>query len=290
MHIIIKKHLIESDKLANDIKIVNTADYHYSNISSRSKFIIVRDSIKNIKPDYISISGDYIDMPEILENPIRYEESLIYIEQLSRIAKVIMSIGSHEYMLKKGGAYYNTNWFNDIDSIPNVELLNNKRFIDGDINFYGYTPTRRYYYNKTGFEDENELIKDFCNKMPEIDNELYNVLLCHSPIKILNPKVLEEIIGLKNVDLVLSGHMHNGMLPNFMNDLIKGNKGFIAPNKKLFPDNARGMISRKIDDKEIYMNVTGGVTKIQETAPKILHFVDKLYQPQIDYIHIKGIK
>ncbi len=95
---------------------------------------------------------------------------------------------------------------------------------------------------------------------------------------------------MKLINLILAGHIHNGMLPNFISKMLPNNIGLIAPNKSLFPDNARGIVTKQIDDHEIVMIINGGVTKIQETAPKILHFADNLYNPQIDYIKIKEAK
>ena len=290
MYLIKKEHIINSDKLSRDITIVNTADYHFSNISSKRKFIVVKNDIFQVQPNYICITGDYIDMPEILDNPIMYDESLSYIEELSKIAPVFFSIGSHEYVRKDRSIYYNKNWFSDLDGIDNVHLLNNKRYDIDDVSFYGYTPIKSYYNSSHTFKGESKLIIDFTKKMPELENDLYTVLLCHSPVDILKDYVVNNINGFKNIDVILSGHMHNGMMFNFMDSIIPGHSGIISPDKRLFPTDARGMICKEVDGKKIYLNITGGVTKIQETAPRILHFADKLYRPQIDCIKIKSLK
>ena len=171
-----------------------------------------------------------------------------------------------------------------------MHLLDNKKYSDGEIAFYGYTLPYDYYNNPNGFEYEGELIRDFQANMPSIEEGTYNILLCHSPMRILNDDVINGIPSLKNTDIVLSGHMHNGMLFDFMDKMIKGHKGLIAPNKSLFPDNTRGIICKEVDGKKIYLVITGGVTKIQETAPRVLHFADKLYNPQMDYVRIKSLR
>ena len=66
----------------------------------------------------------------------------------------------------------------------------------------------------------------------------YNVLLCHSPVNVVNSNKL------KNIDLVLCGHMHGGVVPNFIRKLFKTN-GFINPQFKLFPKNAYGHVKRQ---------------------------------------------
>ena len=290
MYLIKKEYVIYSDKLSDDVTIVNTADYHFSNISSKRKFKAVKNGICQIKPDYICITGDYIDMPEILDNPIMYDQSLSYIEELSSVAPVFFSIGSHEFVRKDRRIYINKNWFSDLDSIPNTHLLDNKRYDTDEVSFYGYTPVKRYYNLSHTYGCEFIFVEDFSKKMPELENDLYNVLLCHSPIRILSDNVVKNVDGFGNIDIILSGHMHNGMMFNFMDKLIPGNNGLISPDKRLFPMDARGIICTEVDGKCIYLNITGGVTKVQETAPNLLHPIDKLYRPQIDCVKIKSLK
>ena len=55
----------------------------------------------------------------------------------------------------------------------------------------------------------------------------------------------------KEYDLLLSGHTHNGMVPKILNKLLKKNQGIIAPNKKLFPEIARGKIEVNMFNKKI---------------------------------------
>lgn len=283
-----------SSELNREILIADTGDFHISHISSKKKLDAVRENICLKKPNYICINGDYIDKPEILEEPILYEYSIEYLKQLSFISPVMMVIGSHEYAGDKGYYNLNENWISDIKSLKNVNLLDNSKCEFDDIRFLGYTTSYDYYSlnskNKRSFEDENILISEYNSLMPKAGDEMYNVLMCHSPICILNEKVLNSVNDMKLINLILTGHMHNGMLPNFISKMLPNNIGLIAPNKSLFPDNARGIVTKQIDDHEIVMIINGGVTKIQETAPKILHFADNLYNPQIDYIKIKEFK
>lgn len=81
--------------------------------------------------------------------------------------------------------------------------------------------------------------------------------------------------------------MHNGMITKLLDNIFPKNRGVVAPNKKLYPDNARGIKKVKINKKEITLIISGGITKIQETAPKVLHFANHLYDSQIETITIK---
>ena len=72
--------------------------------------------------------------------------------------------------------------------------------------------------------DKQEL-KDTFNKL-NVKRGKYNILLSHSPIDICNEEYLKD----SNIDLVLCGHMHGGVLPNFLRKKIKnGGITFICP-------------------------------------------------------------
>ena len=54
-----------------------------------------------------------------------------------------------------------------------------------------------------------------------------------------------------NYDLILAGHTHNGMVPDWLNFLFKENSGIVAPNMHFFPEIAKGKIVKAIDKKTI---------------------------------------
>ena len=108
-------------------------------------------------------------------------------------------------------------------------------------------------------------------------------MLIHSPIRITNQEVLKK---LKDYDLLLSGHTHNGMVPDIMSKLFKTNQGIIAPNKKLFPSIARGKIERYIGNKKITIIITGGITKLSKKSGKILNKLNFVYNMSINKIII----
>ena len=88
----------------------------------------------------------------------------------------------------------------------------------------------------------------------------------HSPICISDKIIKKE---LNKYDIVLSGHMHNGVVPPVLDELFDNNRGIIDPHKKVFPKNARGII--KNDNVTI---ISSGVTKISNSAGKMLKWLD----------------
>ena len=57
-----------------------------------------------------------------------------------------------------------------------------------------------------------------------IDSNKIKIVLCHSPINISNKDVSNE---LKDFNFIFCGHMHNGMMPYYLDKIIKGNRGLI---------------------------------------------------------------
>ena len=77
------------------------------------------------------------------------------------------------------------------------------------------------------------------------------------------------------------------MVFSVIDGIFPKNRGIIAPNKSLYPDNARGIKKVKIDNKEITLVISGGITKLSKSSVKLLHFGDYIYRPQIEYLMIK---
>ena len=283
-----KKYIINSDKIDKDIKICLFADIHYSKIFKIKKFDLIKKSLINNKPDYICIPGDLLDLKNIYDDKNKLDIFLSFFKDISLIAPVYISLGNHDLNKSKGEFY--KKWLNELDKIDNINILYNSFIEVNNIRFIGFNPSLKYYFDKKkNRKDENELvfIKEFNDNMTNYNNDKLNILLCHSPVCIFNTNVIDYVKSIKNMKLIVCGHMHNGLVFRFIDKIIKNNVGLIAPNKTLFPNNARGIKEVNIDGNDISMVITGGITKIQESAPKILRFGDYLFSPQIDYIVIK---
>lgn len=79
--------------------------------------------------------------------------------------------------------------------------------------------------------------------------------------------------------------MHNGMVFPIVDDLISNNKGIIAPNKTLFPDNARGTKTITVNGHQIHLIINGGITKLQESARFLGNF-NGFYPMSIDKVDV----
>ena len=247
MKIINKKYNL-GDKLNK--KIVLMSDIHYHSKNDIKRLNNVLDNIKKIKPNYICIPGDILDKANVFDFNLLIE----WLKKLSSVTKVIVTLGNHEFYVKKSKNIYRLSdkHINKIKQIENLYLLNNENKIIDDINFIGLVlPIEHYMIN---LEDEEEFKKYIKNI--KSNKKYYNILLCHSPVNISKKEILDKI----NVELVLCGHMHGGMVPDFLRFLF-GTKGLISPQKRLFPKNVYGRI--KVENKNVI--ITSGIKILSES-------------------------
>ena len=244
MKIINKKYNIDSNL---NKKIVHISDLHYLNKNDIQRLNCLLDNIKNINPDFICITGDIIDKSKVCDEEIFFD----WLKRLSKITKVIISIGNHEFYIDKHNKVFGLNKeiLNKISIINNVYLLDNRNIIIDNINFIGITIPINYYNNEKKYLNS---FKNDLNNLKTIQDK-YNILLCHSPISICNKDILKS----SNIDLVLCGHMHGGIVPRFLRPLFR-KRGIISPNKKLFPSNVYGKL--KIENTTII--ITSGIKVI----------------------------
>lgn len=241
-------------------KIILISDIHYSSKKDIKRLNTILDNIYKLNPDYICIPGDIIDKSEIKDS----NYFINWLKKLSKITKVIISIGNHEFYINKNKYGLNKDFFRKISSIDNLYLLDNKNIVIDKINFIGLT---------VKVENKNINFNNFYSSIDKIKThkENYNVLLCHSPEYICDLDILKD----KNIDLVLCGHMHGGVVPMILRPIFK-NRGLIGPNKKLFPKNAYGHL--KIYKTNIIIS----------SGLRVLPFrhINKLFRPEVVEIYI----
>ena len=265
--------MIKKYDFGDDIKICLIADIHFEesfNIKRLNKILL---NIELNKPDYVCIVGDIIDYVEASFNE-HIEYLYDFIKKIAKTSKVIISLGNHDITTFKDSYLYPYLFLENIKHIKNVVILDNNTFVDKNIRFIGYTQSydtlrNDYIYDDIIIEEINKLTKDLDNK--------YNIILSHNPLYITKKSLFDKLNNKDKIDLILSGHTHNGMLPNF----IKTNNLLISPNKKFFYKNGRGYL--KLGKCKVI--ITGGITKLSRKA-KILRYFNFLYQMNIDYINV----
>lgn len=254
------------------------ADVHYNFDYDLTRFDKIIKNIKNNKPDYICIPGDIVDSSDIISD-IKIDYLTKFIKDLSLICPVILVKGNHDetrYINKKHCEFDTDKYYNKLNKIDNVYYLDNNHITLDNINFYGIRFPYDY-YNSSLHEDNDAFIEKLDSIKVNTEN---NILLCHGPRNVLSKKTIETSKNINKFYLVLSGHMHNGLVFNFLD--WKGNRGFIGPYKDLFPDYARGMKKKN----NTTLVVTGGIITFSLHAPKLLYKINNIYPMNIDYIDI----
>ena len=277
----IVKNILSSKKLKKNITFIHIGDIHYNETTSAKKLEYIKYAIEDAHPDYIFITGDLLDKPKITKNKEKIKLLVSWLNSLGNIAKVFISLGNHDIILEEDYKF-----FNKLNDINNIYVLNNQSYEDENVFISGFTLPTNYYYNIEKHEDEDALLETLQNNFNLVTNlpkKKYKVALIHSPILLSEKKVVEKS---KEYDLVLSGHMHNGLIPRILDKIIKNNYGLISPDKRFFAKNTRG----KIKTKYYTIIITGGITKLSPSSTKILSKLNGLYPISINKITVKGEK
>lgn len=248
-------------------RIILISDIHFCNKKIVPLLYELLDNIKELKPDYLCITGDLVDDKNIKDK----EYLLDWIKDLSKICKILISIGNHElYFNHNIEESFDKELFDQIDRIKNVYVLNNKIRSEYGINFIGVTLPGDYY--DLG-EQENDLIYFMNKKFPKLDKG-YNILLLHSPYHITKKEVLNELKCNKKLNLILSGHMHAGLTFEWLKKYLKG-RGLITPQRTFFTKYCYGLYS--VNDTKVI--ISSGITKLAKSH--IFGLFNKLYKSEI---------
>ena len=271
--------IIYSEKIKKDLSAKIYSDLHYREGDDLTFFSNSIDNCLISLPDYIFILGDLVDDSRCSIKELK--ELLELLNRLSKISKVIFTLGNHEGHTKGKGKWndlYNQELISELRNLG-IIVLENEYYVDENIFVYGTKFKGEYYIEK-------EPIIEFKKSMSNVDfsnSNKFNILCEHSPKHTFNSDVISTINGLKEVDLVLAGHYHNGCIPNCLSKIIPGNFGLISPYKELFPKNARG-------EKQITENTYGIISppiRMFSTDSKLAKINDILYPPSENDILIK---
>lgn len=186
----IREYAVSSNKLPKSFdgfKIVHFTDLHYGTTIKNKEMEKLINEINDLKPDIVVFTGDLIDQ----HYNIKEDEVITLANYFNRIdAKIGKYIvnGNHDISNK----YYEL-----LDKIDYIDMNNKNTLI--------------YYNDNTpiilvGLDDylEHELnIEDAFNYINE--NNYYTILLAHEP------DLIDKVYDY-GIDLMLSGHSHNGQV------------------------------------------------------------------------------
>lgn len=228
----VEKISIEIENLPEEFesaKIVHLTDFHSHNFGEREKRVL--GIIKDLNPDFVFITGDFID-----HNTKDINSCQKFWQELSNQhqGKVFGVLGNHEHWLKSP----------DIDAIKRmlerngIVILNN-----GNKKIY---KDENYIY-LLGVDDPDSELDDLPKAIIDTEENIPKILLAHSP------DIIDNLQGEK-VNLVLAGHTHGGQI------VIPFIKPFWVPTKNR-GKYASGLF--KIDNTYLYVNRGIGMASLQ---------------------------
>ena len=277
------KHTIYNEDAKGEIKIAAISDIHYSQLVTPGVLVSIFFKLYYLKPDYVVIVGNLLDSIDVLQDSELEVIVLDFISELSVIAPVIISLGNHDISTKKDGKWvfgWQGSFWRKIAAMPNVTIVDNTVYQDDKIFISGYTQPFDFY-----FDDKKEYIPVMVSSLESEKENLLNptvslprICMIHSTYQLTNPVISKYF---KDYDILISGHMHEGMVPPILDDVIHSNYGLIAPSKFLFPKNVRGTVRT---DNGQYLIISGGITKIAEENQKMLHPANNVYPMSIEDI------
>lgn len=216
---------------------------------------IFQEAIQREKVEYACFLGDLVDSLVVMDSEDLRQELYEFLRSLSESLPVIMVLGNHDWSRYEGKAALideegarKMRW--QLNLIPNVYLLGGEDevFDDGKVRMVGVDlPAECYHF--TNFRSERSAVEKFREKMVEslpkleVEDVREKYLLMHSSRFLREVKIPKDVV-------VLSGHMHDGVVPPVLDKVTKfSGRGIIGPgfsrkngktvNYEILPWNAR---------------------------------------------------
>lgn len=277
----VNNYILKSQKIKSDKKILVLSDIH-SNTNYLEDII---NKINDYNIDYVFIPGDLIDF----KTYDRKEKLIDIINRLSINKKVIISMGNHDSLIIKGRKNIydekcNDDFYNELSLNKNIIVLKD-RFTNmkiDDINVSSININPEWFMKK----EEFDYFKDFIDSIDtNYKKNEFNILLSHSPNGLLNKNEIINYDKFYYVDLILCGHNHGGLTPNFIQKKSKKHIGITGPYFTFIKKHAYGFYKK---DNQVLL-ISNGVTKISKCSlfQRMITWLNYFFIPDIYIIELK---
>lgn len=223
----ITKYIVKSSKIPapfNNFKILQISDIHAKVFGENNSELI--NKIYKSRPDIIVITGDAISRRQTDIQPF-----ISFLGTIAADFRVYYVYGNHE--LDNDIIY--TEEYNKMLKNTGAVLINDKKISiyksDSEyINLYGIVLGLEEYIGIKSQDHKGEFVGNknlLHDNFDRLNKNEYNILLAHNPTRF-------KAYASFGFDLILSGHMHGGMirLPFF--------GGFLSPEQEFFPEFDKG--------------------------------------------------
>lgn len=302
-HIIKVNHVVTPrNNQSSSIRIINISDIHFGKKMKIEKVRRAFQLTERLKPNYICLLGDNLDTTNVIDDATKKMEFFDLLEYSGSIAPTMVSLADHDQRYTKEDGHieidYRREFWDGVNELKNVHVLNNFGYEDEQVRFLGYTLPSHHYHGKYDLpfgsvcctdrkdEDVSVLVEDMIWNEELFESYMHNpkkkfsAVLFHSPQNVMDEEVSYYLSGF---DHIYSGHMHEGCMPPILDEIIPDNHGLISPQKTLFPNSSRGVIKTSYGSLCI---INGGITKIHESANAVLQPFNAVFPMHIDVVDI----
>lgn len=207
---------IENEKIKKPLSFIFVSDLHNKKYGKNNEKLI--SAIKKRNPDYIIIGGDLINAKPGAD----LQTGIQFIKDIDEFP-VYYANGNHEHRLKLYPENYgdmHETYEKELENLKVKRLINDKVvWNDYNLSLYG-SQIDRLYYKRFVIPRMEDGYLDSILGTPK--KERFNILLAH------NPDYFENY-SKWGADLVLSGHVHGGIVR------VPFWKGVLSPNIRFFP-------------------------------------------------------
>lgn len=241
-HLEVTHYEINSKKIPeqfHNCKLVLISDLHNNSFGNHNQKLLT--AIDKENPDFIIVAGDMI----IGKKNWEPKNSISLLKNLSKKYQIFYGNGNHEqklYSCLETRTSYEE-YCKQIKKMGIYQLINESVYLERNkakIRITGLEIPKDYFkkYNRP------EMTKEILTKYIEIpkDKQIYQILIAHNPMYF--PKYAAW-----GADLVLSGHVHGGILK------LPFLGGIVSPQYELFPKYDSGLFK----EKESFMVLSRGL-------------------------------
>lgn len=207
------------NQLKSEKRIVLLSDLH-NHVYGKDNFSLL-EAVRNAKPDLILIAGDML----VGQAGTFWGAAFDFVKQLPEICPVYYGNGNHEQRMKEHPEKYGDAFWNYKEQLLKcgIHFLENESvdFMADNckIRISGLEIPEEFYHKFQKRQMDPEHVEE-CLGKPE--KEAFQILIAHNPVYF-------QAYRRWGADLVLSGHLHGGLVR------IPGIGGVISPQFRIFP-------------------------------------------------------
>ncbi len=219
------EYTLETDKTDKDLKIAMICDLHNKDYGNENEALI--ETIDAFHPDFVCFAGDMVTSG--WDVSFNYQKTLGFMKKLAAKYPIYYGFGNHEQNFNEDRKKF-PHEFDDLKKAledMQIPLLDNERIVLD--RYHTVICGLNLEYDFYRGRDEKELTAQMIEeRLGKADKERYVILLAHNPVYF-------KEYAKWGADLVLSGHVHGGIVS------LPFIGGLVAPGFKLFPKYDAGL-------------------------------------------------